>query len=388
MTFRPLIVLTLEGLTTSALSCYGCSWNSTPAIDALAATGCVWDRWTATNDQPLTLLKHWMSAGGSELDDWLTPWKTRGPVDLLTDDRRLSDLGIDSEFDTTLLVEPSDAEHSADVASEIEETQFGRLIASAIERDARGPWSVLWLHSRFLSQRWDAPRELFPIEADEADDTPSEEVELLSIPGSEMAAKRLENLPLIFDAARVPRVKLDDQSHPDLVNAWMRTYGCQIRLLDLLIEILLQSLCADDPQFVLAGASGFSLGQNGWIGHSAGPLRSCDLRLPMVVSDRGPIRSAQLTPTDKFPQILRSLTSDSARLVSPSQWCQLDDEFKPRVTTNSRRAAKVVTTSRWSFIRDLDSTDHLFLKPDDVEDANDIGRLRSDVIDRLIANGE
>ncbi len=382
MSDRPLIVLSLEGLATSAVSCYGSSWNSTPAIDEIAASGCVWDRWIASNDQPLEVLKQWLSPVPSAPGDWLPRWESRGSVELITDDPRIIDQGIDARFHQTLLVE---SDESSEAASEIAETQLGRLIASAIERDADQDWGVLWIHSRFLSERWDAPRDLFPLEETEPDDSPSEEVELLGEGETDPTAGDLEQLPLIFEAVCPPQIELGDQPHCDLASTWMRTYGCQIRLLDALIDILLQSLRRDDPQVVLAGTSGLSLGQNGWIGHSSGPLRSCDLRLPLVVSHRGPIRSPLLTASDTFAQILDSLASDREPLIQPNQWCRGGGEFDPRVVTESTRAKKVVTTSRWSFIRDLDSTNHLYLKPDDVEDANDVGRLRSDVIDEINA---
>ncbi len=75
----------------------------------------------------------------------------------------------------------------------------------------------------------------------------------------------------------------------------MHTYGCQIRLLDLLIEVLLGSLRAEDPYVVIMGTSGFRLGQGGWIGHRPGPLRSADVHLPMIVSDSGPLRVPHVT---------------------------------------------------------------------------------------------
>ncbi len=376
---RPLIILTLEGLATSALSCYGSSWNDTAAIDAIAAGGCVWDRWIATNDQPVELIRQWMEPAGC---DWAGPWRAHGAVELITDDDRLVDR--QTAFDNSLLVDPiqTDPTHAA---AEIDETQFGKLVSAAIQRDQQGPWSVMWLHSRFLSQRWDAPRDLFPIDEEELIDmAPSEEPELLEEPTPSPASCE-QPIPLIFDSARPPQVELDDRSHPDLVTTWMRTYGCQVRLIDLLLEVLLQSIQADDPLLVLAGTSGMSLGQNGWVGHAAGPLRSCDLRLPLVVSDHGPIRVPPVTPADSFPEIIQALADESSTLVSPQDWCRQDEELDAAVQTQCRRASRAITTAGWSYVQDLDHSDHLFLKPDDVDDTNDVGRLRSDLIDQMVA---
>ena len=82
--------------------------------------------------------------------------------------------------------------------------------------------------------------------------------------------------------------------------------------------------------------------------------------------------------------MLGQLGGESANLVSPEQWCQASDEFDRRVVTDVARSNLAVTTSGWSFVRDHDGSDHLFLKPDDVDDTNDVGRLRSDVVDRLL----
>ena len=379
LSHRPLLVITLEGLAVSALGCYGSAWNSTPAIDAIAATGCLWDRWIAASDHPVHQFRRWTSP--TQEGDPLGPWKSAGSTELITDDSRLIDQGLGDRFDQVQQICHESAS-PWNVATEIEQTRFGQLVAAAIDRDQAGAWDLLWLHSRFLTQCWDAPRQLFPVADEEIITEPSEEVELLTDPTAE-AEVPLAPLPPWFETAEPPRVQLHGQSHPDLVTCWMRTYGCQIRLVDLLLEVLLQSIHVDDPQVILAGASGMSLGQNGWIGPHAGPLRSCDLRLPLVVSDRGPLRSPHVTSTDSLAQLIPSLANDATDLIPPSRWCEDDGELNPCVTTESSRASTAMTTPRWQLIRDLDGTDHLFLKPDDVDDANDVGRRRRDIVEEL-----
>ena len=232
-------------------------------------------------------------------------------------------------------------------------------------------------------QRWDAPRELFPITDDELIEPPppSEEPELLEIDVA--TSEPLAPLPPMFETVTPPQCEWGSDAHPDLITSWMRTYGCQVLLVDLLLEVLLQSLDVEDPQLVLAGTSGFSLGQNGWIGHGCGPLRSCDLRLPLVISDRGPIREPHLTPSNAVGDLLGLLAGENSQVIPPRQWCKPTAEFEPRVETDTIRAELAVTTGGWSFVRDLDGTEHLFLKPDDVDDANDVARLRGDVVDKI-----
>lgn len=378
---RPLLVVTLEGLATSAISCYGSSWNQTPAIDAIGGSGCVWDRWIATHDDAQEQWRAWESSiaagerqpmGGALLT-------------LITDDSRLLGPQTDKLFDDSIVLEPGEKEPGDMVAEpcrEIDRTRFGQLIAAAVERDARGSWDVLWLHSRFLAECWDAPRELFPgaeqAEVSEPLDESAEEVDNALPAGPHDG----EAPPAIFATVTPPQLRLPADAHPDLITAWMRTYGCQVRLIDFLLEVLLESLSVDDPRVVLAGSSGMSMGQNGWIGPGCGPLRSCDLRLPMIVSDFGPIRSPQVTPADLFGNVIERLIGDESPLISATDWCRGQQEYSPAVATGSRRASRVITTPHWQYIQDS-AGDHLFLKPDDVEDANDVGRLRPDVIERL-----
>lgn len=316
---RPLIVLSLEGLATSALGCYGSSWNRTPAIDAIAGNGCVWDRRIATWDDPRAVLADTID---SSTTPWSEPWRCRGSVELLTDVESAVDGVPQSCFDC---IDTIDGGTPSEVAAEdIVETQLGQLIAAAIERDTQPePWSVLWLHSDYLTRRWDAPRHLFPLEEELLEmEEPSEEIELLEAE-TDVVVKR-ERPPAIFETVIPPSITLPAHADPDLVTSWMRTYGCQIRLLDVLMEVLLNSLRVQDPCFVLTGTSGFRLGQGGRIGHRVGPLRSPDIRLPLIVSDCGPLRIPQLTPSSALSEVLRDLGHlDAGPLIAPNDGAEL-----------------------------------------------------------------
>ena len=386
MSHRPLVVLSLEGLAISSLGCYGSSWNQTPTIDRIAAGGCVWDRWIAAADAPAAILQQ-----TADEADWADGWRQRGSVELVTDVAEALQ-GIEDRCFDRIETLPCDRATAAETpVAEVAESQLGQLIAAAIERASQqSPWSVLWLHSGFLTRRWDAPRELLPIDhADEQPQPPSEEPELLDV-GLDLDAS-LEPLPWIFDAVIPPCIELDEQTHPDLVTSWMRTYGSQIRLVDLLVDVLLQSLQTTDPYFVLVGASGFRLGQGGNIGHQPSSLRTPDIQLPMIINAGGPLRIPGPTSTIALPNVLRDLCDQQGEpLISPARWSSLGSQptrHESRIVTQSSRATYAVTTPGWFFVRDSDSSEHLFLKPDDVEDFNDVGRLRTDVVEQLSGDG-
>lgn len=403
---RPLLVISASGLSTASLGCYGSSWNQTPAIDSLAAGGCVFDRWISTRDDDRDL-----PCCFDRVDQWIEPWKQAGSTILVREPDRahradaVQNVDGASEFDTLIQLDAFEAPSASEIrdhtgslgsplepAEEIDETRLAAQMATVIEQDATsdGDWSLMWLHTEFLKTCWDAPRFLFPIDEVEFDTEP-EPIE--SFDTSDQETDR-PSIPAIMPGCQVPRIDLNDPrvpslDHPDLVTSWMRTYGCQVRLLDLMIQILTQSLIRDDVRIMVLGTSGFSLGQNGWIGHRAGPLRSLDCRLPMIVGNSGPIRMPQPTPSDQLTTILRELggtcgTKDgSMTWCSPDRWVESSGPSQHPVSTKSDRALDAITTPGWFFVRDPDQSEHLFLKPDDVEDYNDVARLRPDVVDTL-----
>ncbi|EMI21613.1 sulfatase [Rhodopirellula maiorica SM1] len=163
----------------------------------------------------------------------------------------------------------------------------------------------------------------------------------------------------------------------------MRTYGCQVRLLDRMLALLLEYVGDLDPLVVLVGTSGFSLGQNQTIGYRAGPLRSSHHRVPMIVSDLGPVREKRVVNANSLPAMLAKIKTRPDCLVDPSVWASGDSEFDPRVLTRDGKGSVAVTTSRWYHVRDADQHDRLYLKPDDLEDQNDVSRLRPDIVDLL-----
>ncbi len=375
MTDRPLVILSFDALATSALGCYGSSWNETPAIDAVASGGCVWDRCVATWDDPAETLREIFDGG------WTDAWKGLGSVELMTDSETAVDVAPKHCFDQVHCVRND--RNATMPEPDIVETQLGQLVAAAIERDAEDDsWSLLWMHSSFLTQRWDAPRHLFPIDQSDRDNEGRlDEAEMLEAELDQ--APVLDRLDPIFDQVSPPHIELQQSSHPDLATSWMRTYGCQVRLIDVMIEILLQSLRVEDPQVMILGTSGFRLGQGGWIGHRAGPLRSPDIRLPVILSDCGPLRIGQLAASGQLAESIREISSQAPPVSSaPHQWSRPVGQTE--IETNSSRSQSAVTTPEWFFVRDRDSSEHLFLKPDDVEDFNDIGRIRHDIVQRFV----
>ena len=380
MSAKKLIVLSLDALTPAALGCYGSSWNATPTIDAIAAGACLWDRAIASNADPNANLQKWF--GDSQ---WMDAWQSHGSVELLSDSASAIALAAKSKFDQLFRIDALGDELPVQPAAEIEATQFAQLIASAAERIGEDDdWSLLWLHSDFLTHCWDAPRWLVesgPVE--DFDDEPLDEAESLEAEMYEAGQEPsdvLDELPETFSTVAPPCEAIAEDAHPDLIATWMRTYGCQVRLIDELVNVLRIALEGRDASIVLVGTSGFCLGQNGWVGHQAGRLRTCHVHLPLIVQGCGPLRVPQVCSEAELPRILSALAVEGTSPVSPEQWSQLVDES---VVSQMGSSARSVTTLDWFCVDQGDEEYRLFFKPDDINDHNDVSRLRTDVLAEL-----
>lgn len=393
MSHPRLVVFSLDAFSASALGCYGSSWNETPEINALAAAGCLWDRVVATTSCPRQQLESWFGESTDD-GDWIRQWRQHGSVELFCDDAQLARSAIAEVFDTVCVVDHEQVGSDAIPAEEIDETRLGGLVAEVMERLQRDEdWSALWIQSDFLLRHWDAPRYLVPLdeEDDLYDDAPSDDVELLSMPGEE-SLEAFDAVEPLFGSVEPPVLKLDSTEHPDLVTSWMRTYGCQIRLVDIMVGVLRDACQRHGATLVVTGTSGTSLGQSNLVGHHAGQLTSAQLRLPLVVSPGPKIRAPGIRSADVVRQTLLALgtqsagkaTTDEAIVLSPTDWARSDGEFEPHVVSRSAESEAVaISTSTWFLVQDAGNESRLFLKPDDIDDVNDISRLRHDVTEAL-----
>lgn len=364
MTVPLTLVLTFEGLATAPLGCYGCSWNQTPAFDAIAARGAVWDRWTSPIDSPSGLIRDWLTNSAAIIERC----RASGSTHLLTDDRQLDLTERDLGFDELTRLDFVPPEHPAE---QLDDTLASKAIAATIDQASPNA-SLIWLHSSLLRDVWDAPIE---VEEEAAESRVDDEFR------DENTDQQVASFELPTNAS-VPSLQLKSDDDPDRLFAWMNRYAAQVRLIDSMIDLLRMSLAHLDPRILIAGSSGFSLGQNGWLGHRVGPLRSSELRLPMITSMGGPIRCPGLQSAAEFHTVLERLLNNE-KPIAPDAWTASCSEFEPLVLTESDRARAAVTSAQW-FLVDSQDKQCLFLKPDDLDDANDVSRLRPEVIDELL----
>ncbi len=171
----------------------------------------------------------------------------------------------------------------------------------------------------------------------------------------------------------------------------MQTYGCQVRLVDRMVTLLLEAIqsCEVETTFVFMGTSGFQLGQNGWIGHRAGPLRSPEIHVPAIVHHGKPgIRIGGVHTLEMVFSKIEAPplpTSDSDLLVSPEFWAQCDALPQQTVETQSPRVTRATTTNEWFYVEESQGS-RLYSKPDDHSDVNDVAARCRDVMEELAAN--
>ncbi|SMP58911.1 hypothetical protein SAMN06265222_106144 [Neorhodopirellula lusitana] len=381
-----MLLLTFEGFSPAALSCYGSSWNRTETMDALAASGTTWDRVITSTTDPLAQLDRWLSAPNPAFEG----------LSLVTDDERLAERSSMDRVSELIHV----PNREAMVADSIEETTLAALAAVASEQLVAG--RDVWLHSRFLTRCWDAPRYLFPIDFfDDLDDgplDPSETIEEEMRSHGQPVAPQSEHVAAILEGWQPPNCTIANEDDPDWIMAWMRTYGCQIRLIDAVVQLLCD-VSADrinDP-VVIAGTSGFALGQNNAIGHRSGAIRSCHLHVPFLVGHR-----QQEDPTASSPdwamgvrnrnvmtadQIGNILTQSDDNFVQPDAWAATQEDQS--VITDHAGTRIAATTDRWFYVAnpsdELTVDGSLYLKPDDACDINDVARLRPETADTMQA---
>ncbi len=155
----------------------------------------------------------------------------------------------------------------------------------------------------------------------------------------------------------------------------MRTYACQVHLVHLLLDVLLGCVESRNCRVVIAGTSGFRLGQAGSIGHCVGPLRSRDVHIPLISASIGAHAILETDSLESATALIGECPDDQVML---EQWEQQTDDA--RIAVQSDRSVTNVTTSDWFFVRDQDSSQHLYSKPDDIDDFNDVARVRADIV--------
>ena len=248
------LVLAVRGLQTAYVGCYGNPWIATPALDALAAGGVVFDRHYSGLADAAGARRTWRD-GRHHLPDPSRPespddgrpdlielLRKRGVVTcLILDDSRPAESGFEAGWDEVHCAVSFDAVLEA--------------ASSALDRLAtRGDW-LLWVDLAALIPPWETPEEfLAPYFQAESSDEEEEEEEVL------------EPLTPLND----PAAGAVDAEDDELFLRLQDSYAGAVTWLDDGIGRLLERLATldagDDTLVVLTADCGLALGEHGHVG--------------------------------------------------------------------------------------------------------------------------
>ena len=331
------VIVTIEGLGTNLVGCYGGSIGPTKNWDHFAAHAIVFDQFWADTLRPTDVLEsmllgeHFANRSGKRTSESSEDVSTLFARALLVTDSLnvIEQMSCDFFGDMLLVESPSDdprtedadsadddsaddddqwggdeawdehresEDESADDPSNQEKsTQIARLFEAALGRWASvlEEYPILWIHSQGLNGQWDAPYEYRSIMCDEGDPDPP------------------------VDTTRA-QLKLAPDTDPDLVFGMACAAGGQAIAMDdawgMIEEILEQLGIAEECLQVLAGVSGYPMGEHGWVGYSpqslhAETLHAESLHLPLIVKPANRLELGVRVPFMVQPNSLRKTVS-------------------------------------------------------------------------------
>lgn len=348
MSSAPSIVVTIEGLRASALGAYGNTWYPTLGLDRLAAESCVYDGcYIASPDRQAALGLFAQSIASA----------ANSPEGVAVTDCGDSIAALGLVVEGVRRIEPPTPKLPAD---SIEEAHIARMCAELLDAIASQPTppSLAWLHLRGMLGPWDAPHALAVELCDEDDPQP-----LPSTQRQVIVAEGSYTLPA------------------DVVFQESCRYAAQVIALDTCIEGLLMGLDAHFGEhgfdFLLAGLSGYSLGEQGKLGGD--PMTS------VYSSGRHiPLLARRADGAGRLHRDA-SLLTESLMAGGLSQGTISDDPAAEVFLRGNGSAA--LRTPDWLLISQPGSYE-LYAKPDDRWEANDVASRCATEVDSLAARLE
>ncbi|HMO13516.1 MAG TPA: sulfatase-like hydrolase/transferase [Pirellulaceae bacterium] len=373
-----LIVISIDGLSPRYLGPYGNTWLDTPAINALAAKGILFENIIAEQLQPQQALR-------STFDSWETSKQPDSQQALGFQER---------EFRSILISQSPNAESAQDwsnIFDEIQhvnlnqwtraenwsETNLANLFAVLIQQlgelhtcpeSADHPFFV-WCDSQALLNCWDAP-EILAQQFYAADD------------------------PAPYASVSPPTGSIDvDDVDPDLLLSYVHAYAAQVTLIDHCLAALLafldeHSLC-ETTQIALTSSCGYPLGEHGVVGCLPNCVYSEAIHIPLIISQLDSKYQARryqnIGQLRQLAQVLLSpLLLDNS--LSTGTATSLEAKLNEFLVSSTLRPFARVNTSRKTAIQTpawllVVGEDHreLFVKPDDRWEVNDVADICHEV---------
>lgn len=418
------VIVTIEGLGTNLVGCYGGSIGPTKNWDHFAAHAIVFDQFWADTLRPIDVLESMFlgehfakrsSGCAPEIPEAVS--KLFAHALLVTDSLNVVEQMSGEFFGDMLLVESQVAEPKTDKddvdeaedddedeeddswggaeaweehhesfdestdepSNEEPSTQITRLFEAALGRWASvlDEYPILWIHSQGLNGRWDAPYEYRSIMCDEGDPDP----------------------PIDTERAQL---KLAPDTDPDVVFGMACAAGGQAIAMDdawgMIEEMLDQLGISEECLQVLAGVSGYPMGEHGSVGYGpqslhAETLHAESLHLPLIVKPANCLELGVRVPFMVQPNSLRKTisswlnTEDSLSdsigsgidLVTqtdalPADQWPLGNQLAYSCFENQFHMAVAAWSCRWSDATSGGDCVELFAMPDDRWQQNEVSQ--------------
>jgi len=373
---RSAIVVVIDRFGAGFLGPYGNTWIDTSELNRLASESVLFE--FAITDSPQldrVYRSYWQGLhamcgeqGGAA--DCLANRLASKNIEtiLLTDEPELSACSGAGFFSNQINLTPAPL---TSPAGDLSEAQLAQTFASAIEQlEQLDSSSLFWIHAQGMQGRWDAPVEFRNQFADEDDPTP---------PGFTQPPNRL--LEAGFD--------------PDEVLGISHAYAGQVSLLDQCVgalnDALVSSRIHEETLLIFTSPRGFPLGEHLCIGAGDHALYGEMLHVPWFV--RFPDRQGATTrpqtfvqPPDLYTTLLdwfqveqTSAYTSGGSLLPVSQDSQLVLHDRACSTFDRQRA---IRTPSW-FLRQTDSQNELFAKPDDRWEMNEVSDRCAKVVQQM-----
>jgi len=431
MHLKNIICLLVDRLHIGYWGAYGNAEIETPTLDRLAAESFLADRFYVDTPDPVRQCRSWWrgvhTLSQNSAPTMMSQLNAAGyRTVLVTDDPDVAYSSDAGDFsDVQLYPTPdcvsdrnrySDRKHvDMEPCNEIDETHLcgmlATIAATAESLTQSGKPYCLWCYLRGFDEIWDFP--LFLREKYRGEDDPEPYAEVKPpFASSEFRVQSSECL------ARFPENRfIDSDQIDDFRQSVVSAYAGGVTMLDELLEMLIEPLCAcelgNETLFLLAGSRGVLFGEHGIIGippteaASVEPFASSLVQVPLAI--RFPdgfgatVRSdALLQPPDVtrlFYEWL-ALPIPSTFQNSPNMLDLIREEpqnLRDRVLivassdeSETSHAANCLVTPSW-FLQELDpsaeSSDAkfaLYVKPDDRWDVNNVADRCVEIVEQLV----
>lgn len=358
-----LLVVVIDGLSTSFLGPYGNTWVPTPALNALSAESLLAEFFfLESTDLSATYASYWQGVHPLQTvrhpsSSLVETWKLGGyRTALVTDDATLIELPRAQAFDEHVLLRTAKAEKSAE---ELEETTLADLVKLATEHAAQLPAPfALWLHAKGLYGVWDAPLALREQFRDEDD-------------------------PPALTQLTPPEIHLGSDYDPDQLLCYTQAYAAQVMAIDFglgeLRAWLAKSGRAKNTLVALTSPRGYLVGQQGFVG-GLDPLLEDQVHLPLIVRFPDGAQAAErelamLTPRDVYRLL---------NLTVPWEPPSRDRVLLTSTTERALRTPAWHLRGSWQASSEPPFTpQELYAKPDDRYEVNNIISRAQDAVEQL-----